>query len=115
LKRMSDEVIPRLNGIPKVIEKEIVAVDTNVDTNIASVVKSNSDTIIQRGKSISTPHENDVLLGRGGKNNQWSGNETLRLFALELSTTYRTALKRNKPSIAWVLVTKMRGLNPRSR
>lgn len=64
---------------------------------------------------IRNPNENDVLLGRGGRNNQWSGNEKLRLFALELSNAYRSALKRNKPAIAWVLVMKMREQIPKGR
>jgi hypothetical protein len=62
-----------------------------------------------------TPHENDVLLGRGGRNNQWSGNETLRTLAREMSDAYKAAPKRNKPAIAWMLVTKIRSLTPAGR
>jgi hypothetical protein len=62
-----------------------------------------------------TPHENDVLLGRGGRNNQWSGNETLRTMAREMSDAYKAAPKRNKPAIAWMLVTKIRSLTPPGR
>jgi hypothetical protein len=62
-----------------------------------------------------TPHENDVLLGRGGRNNQWSGNETLRNMAREMSDAYKAAPKRNKPAIAWMLVTKIRSLTPPGR
>ena len=61
------------------------------------------------------PNKNDVLLGRGGKNNQHSGNEQLRHMARELSDTYAAAPKRNKPAIAWLLVTKLRTLNPPGR
>jgi hypothetical protein len=48
--------------------------------------------------------ENDVLLGRGGKKNQHSGNENLRLLATKYSSFYRAALKRQKPVIALLLV-----------
>ena len=61
------------------------------------------------------PNKNDVLLGRGGKNNQHSGNEQLRRLAREMSHSYAAAPKRNKPSIAWLLVTKIRFLNPPGR
>ena len=61
------------------------------------------------------PNKNDVLLGRGGKNNQHSGNEQLRHMAREMSHTYAAAPKRNKPTIAWLLVTKLRTLNPPGR
>jgi len=61
------------------------------------------------------PHQNDVLLGRGGRNNQWTGNENLRTMARQLSSAYKAAPKRNKPSIAWLLVTKVRSLKPPGR
>jgi len=61
------------------------------------------------------PNKNDVLLGRGGKNNQHSGNEQLRRLARDMSGQYAAAPKRNKPSIAWLLVTKIRSLQPPGR
>jgi hypothetical protein len=54
-----------------------------------SIIKSSSTT-------IQIPHEHDVLLGRGGRNNQWTGNEILRHAAFELSNQYRTAKKTRK-------------------
>ena len=64
---------------------------------------------------VQEPNINDVLLGRGGKNNQWSGNETLREMARTMSNVYSAAPKRNKPAIAMVLVQKMRALTPSGR
>lgn len=64
---------------------------------------------------IVAPHENDVLLGRGGKNNRWSGNEMLRTLAKDMADRYAQAHKRDKPGLAWVLVTQMRQLNPPAR
>jgi hypothetical protein len=61
------------------------------------------------------PNENDVLLGRGGKNNQWSGNERLREMAREMSAAYSAAKKRNKPQLAMDLVNKVRALTPMGR
>jgi hypothetical protein len=64
---------------------------------------------------VPEPNINDVLLGRGGKNNQWSGNETLRELARAMSTVYAEAQKRNKPAIAMLLVQKIRALSPSGR
>jgi hypothetical protein len=61
------------------------------------------------------PNENDVLLGRGGRNNQWSGNENLRIMARNMAHAYAVASKRNKPSIAMVLVNQIRNLDPPGR
>jgi hypothetical protein len=61
------------------------------------------------------PNENDVLLGRGGRNNQWSGNEKLRIMARNMAHAYAVASKRNKPSIAMVLVNQVRSLDPPGR
>jgi hypothetical protein len=59
--------------------------------------------------------ENDVLLGRGGKKNQHTGNEKLRLLAIKYSSFYRAALKREKPVIALLLVHLVQARNPSGR
>jgi hypothetical protein len=64
---------------------------------------------------VEHPNQNDVLLGRGGKNNQWSGNQALREMARTMSHLYSAAPKRNKPAIAMLLVQKMRALTPSGR
>jgi hypothetical protein len=64
---------------------------------------------------VQQPNENDVLLGRGGRNNQWSGNEQLREMAREMCDAYSAAPKRNKPAIAMLLVLKVRALTPMGR
>ena len=65
--------------------------------------------------SIAIPHENDVLMGRGGKNNQHSGNEKLREFARRRSEDYRAATKKGKSDISRELVRLMRQLKPSAR
>lgn len=61
------------------------------------------------------PHENDVLMGRGGKNNQHSGNEKLRQLAKLQSTNYRESTKKGKSKISRELVQCMRELHPPAR
>eukprot|EP00934_Nitzschia_sp_Nitz4_P008301 Nitzschia sp. Nitz4//scaffold1_size375055//282622//283975//NITZ4_000308-RA/size375055-augustus-gene-0.724-mRNA-1//-1//CDS//3329541141//8291//frame0 len=70
---------------------------------------------IRKAKGISTPHHNDVLMGRGGKNNQHSGNETLRGFARQHSQAYSCASKKEKSDISRELVRLMRELEPAAR
>jgi len=65
--------------------------------------------------SIIEPHENDVLMGRGGKNNQHSGNEKLREFAREQCEQYTQSTKKGKSYISKDLVEKMRQLDPPAR
>jgi hypothetical protein len=61
------------------------------------------------------PHENDVLMGRGGRNNQHSGNEILRQFARTQGEKYRIASKKGKSAISRHIVGQMRELNPPAR
>jgi hypothetical protein len=59
--------------------------------------------------------ENDVLLGRGGKKSQHTGNEKLRLMATKYTSFYRNALKREKPAIALLLVHLVQSMKPSGR
>lgn len=65
--------------------------------------------------AILEPHENDVLMGRGGRNNQHSGNEKLRQFARAQKENYRNASKKEKSAISRFLVRQMHELNPPAR
>lgn len=76
---------------------------------------ANSSCSPDRMKGIASPHENDVLMGRGGKNNQHSGNEKLRALARERCENYRIACKKVKSDISRELVRLMRQLDPPSR
>lgn len=62
-----------------------------------------------------TPHENDILMGRGGKNNQHTGNNQLRAFAREECRNYRTSSKKGKSYISRELVRRVRELDPPGR
>jgi hypothetical protein len=71
-----------------------------------------------QSKSIETPvqpHKNDILMGRGGKNNQHIGNERLRSMARLESENYRLATKKGKSLISRELVLKVRSLDPPGR
>jgi len=68
-----------------------------------------------RMASILDPHENDVLMGRGGKNNQHSGNEKLREMAREYCETYRSSSKKAKSNLSRLLVQQMQQLDPPAR
>jgi len=74
----------------------------------------NSSSLMMAEPPIS-PHENDVLMGRGGKNNQHSGNERLRTLARTQSAKYRVSTKKGKSQISRDLVNRMRGLRPPAR
>lgn len=64
---------------------------------------------------ISEPHENDVLMGRGGKNNQHVGNENLRVVARERCMAYQAASKKGKSMISRELVKVVRDMSPPGR
>lgn len=65
--------------------------------------------------NIRVPHEHDVLMGRGGKNNQHSGNEKLRCLARDRCAAYRRATKKDKSDLSRELVRLMRALDPPAR
>mmetsp|Transcript_35918 Transcript_35918/g.86798 ORF Transcript_35918/g.86798 Transcript_35918/m.86798 type:complete len:352 (+) Transcript_35918:1332-2387(+) len=64
---------------------------------------------------VHAPHENDVLMGRGGKNNQHVGNEQLRTLARGRSMDYQKASKKGKSSISRELVRIVREMKPPGR
>lgn len=57
----------------------------------------------------------DVLMGRGGKNNQFRGNEKLRLLARKRCREYQKATKKGKSQISRELVDAIRLSNPPGR
>ena len=64
---------------------------------------------------IDKPNENDVLLGRGGKNNQWIGNEKLRNIARRRCREYQQATKKEKSQISRDIVESVQQMNPPGR
>ena len=64
-------------------------------------------------QEIITPHENDVLMGRGGKNNQHPGNEQLRDMARAMRDRYKASAKKGKSNMSRELVQQVRDLNPK--
>ena len=61
------------------------------------------------------PHNHDVLLGRGGRNNQHSGNEILRQFARAQKDKYQVASKKGKSALSRLIVRQMHELDPPAR
>lgn len=61
------------------------------------------------------PHEHDVLMGRGGRNNQHSGNEILRQFARVQGEQYRISSKKGKSALSRYIVRQVHELNPPAR
>jgi len=62
-----------------------------------------------------TPNHNDVLLGRGGRNNEHSGNVQLRLLALQNASEYNDCPRLDKHKIFEYLVEQVKGMNPPGR
>lgn len=61
------------------------------------------------------PHENDILLGRGGNNNQHTGNQKLRELARVYSYNYQISSKKGKANLARELVKQIHILTPPGR
>ena len=66
-------------------------------------------------KTIKKPNGNDILLGRGGKNNQWVGNERLRNMARRRCQDYQKASKKGKSQISREIVESVRRMKPSGR
>ena len=61
------------------------------------------------------PHHNDVLMGRGGKNNAHYGNKQLRKLARELAPSYYHTPRLEKQAIFQNLVSRVKQMNPPGR
>jgi hypothetical protein len=85
------------------MEYSSIDIDTDTDTD--------TDTMTY----IEEPNENDILLGRGGKNNQWTGNDGLRIMAHSRCIEYQTAQKKAKSEISRELVEGVQNLDPPGR
>lgn len=62
-----------------------------------------------------TPTTNDVLMGRGGNNNKWEGNERLRDMARARINQYQKADKKEKSNMSLLLVSQVKALSPAGR
>jgi hypothetical protein len=70
----------------------------------------------EKGESTtSTLNMNDILLGRGGHNNRYSGNERLRQIVAEQVYCYAKATKLKKSQMVRSLVKHIRSLDPPGR
>lgn len=68
-----------------------------------------------QAKDIVTPHQHDVLCGRGGGTNNHVGNELFRQMVNQKKCLYLHSSKRDKPSVSKSIVHSIRGLNPPGR
>jgi len=64
---------------------------------------------------VHSPNNNDVLLGRGGKNSRHPGNEQLRSFCSNAAIEYSRSCKHEKSQLSRDLVIRVRQLNPAGR
>ncbi|CAB9510724.1 expressed unknown protein [Seminavis robusta] len=62
-----------------------------------------------------TVHDNDILMGRGGKNNMHIGNEKLRQLARAKASKYIKADKREKSLMSLDLVAQVHAMTPAGR
>ncbi|KAL7481148.1 hypothetical protein ACHAW6_006826 [Cyclotella cf. meneghiniana] len=65
--------------------------------------------------NVIRPHENDILLGRGGHNHQHSGNEQLREIARSRVNDYSRATKKGKAAISREVLQQVQGMDPPGR
>jgi len=82
------------------------------ETAQPAVVVGNGEQEMPLPSSSIEPDEHSVLLGRGGKNNQHSGNDVLRQFAKALAKQYRQSTKKGKSIISRQLVGCVRECIP---
>lgn len=66
-------------------------------------------------KVVYEPNQNDILMGRGGKNNQHVGNEQLREIARARCSAYQAASKKGKSIISRDIVRCVREMVPPGR
>lgn len=66
-------------------------------------------------KDIRTPHDNDVLCGRGGGTNNHVGNENFRVLVTRKKRDYLNSSKREKPLVSKSIVDEIRGMHPPGR
>lgn len=66
-------------------------------------------------KKIRTPHDHDVLCGRGGGTNNHIGNENFRVLVTRKKREYLNSSKREKPLVSKSIVDEIRGMNPPGR
>ena len=66
-------------------------------------------------EGITEPHKNDVLCGRGGGSNNWSGNESFRELVNRVKCDYLGCPKREKPVLAMRIVQAVRAQSPPGR
>ena len=66
-------------------------------------------------KPLIIPNENDILLGRGGRNNKHEGNEQLREMARKEVAKYCTCSKKEKSNMKIELANRVKAMNPPGR
>lgn len=89
----------------------------NLNGNHSARIRSAAKSTLQKQHMTGAmePHANDILMGRGGKNNQHVGNEKFRGLARLQSERYRLASKKGKSTISRELVRQVRMMNPPGR
>ena len=87
----------------------------DLPASIATTDQDDNDSSSSQLSGIPKPHKNDVLMGRGGKNNKFQGNEKLRMLARDRVVEYAKASKKGKSEISRELVRIVRQMKPPGR
>ena len=64
---------------------------------------------------VVTPHDNDVLSGRGGNVNSHPGNKRFRDYVFAQRNLYAATPRNRKPAFAKLIVNTIRNLDPPGR
>jgi hypothetical protein len=91
-------------GSNTVLLKSTSCADTKEESQFKALYARHSWPLI----NITTPHNNDVLLGRGGGTNNHPGNKKYRELVEERKLRYVNATRTEKPLIALEIVTWLR-------
>lgn len=102
---------------PRLVSSRSSSPDTSpaADKKSSSTPAANKKSSAASEGGVITPHENDVLMGRGGKNNTHIGNEKLREMARNMREVYIKSRKKEKTNMARQLVHRVFALTPPGR
>eukprot|EP00592_Proboscia_alata_P006110 CAMPEP_0194353872 /NCGR_PEP_ID=MMETSP0174-20130528/2081_1 /TAXON_ID=216777 /ORGANISM="Proboscia alata, Strain PI-D3" /LENGTH=718 /DNA_ID=CAMNT_0039122569 /DNA_START=236 /DNA_END=2392 /DNA_ORIENTATION=+ len=87
----------------------------NLHRSIDGSIMSLDEDEAQKLENIRTPHDHDVLCGRGGGTNNHVGNERFRDFVNNNKRKYLNSSKREKPLVSRQIVLSIRSLKPPGR
>mmetsp|Transcript_16867 Transcript_16867/g.24408 ORF Transcript_16867/g.24408 Transcript_16867/m.24408 type:complete len:188 (-) Transcript_16867:172-735(-) len=100
-------------GTPRVVSEEVISEDANVEELLRERYHENVPDPPSPDEKITKIQINDVLSGRGGETNHFSGNVQYRSLVKQYQLVYLKAKRRDKPRIARLIVNIVRHRNGR--